>query len=327
MFMGPQRKWLNDMAAKGYRLVRADKLEYEFEECEPGRYVYQIEYVGDKSFEHEKDYKEFLQNCGYKVFYKNINLDYSVGKLSWRPFAEKGGRISTNSTTYNKELLIIEKENDGRPFELHTTPADKIRLYQRLRNPWLLFAAIFMVPAALLQNLVLAALALLCLIPAVMAQVSIHKCRKGAEGTDAGGEISESRFIKIFLPAVLILTAAAFILGITGTIKPSTNYRSGIFFGMSENHYKGVLNIHYTKANGTIVRTLSPGKGADEIRGSVATSSGTMSLTAETANGEILLSYPEGSINESITLPTSGGKVIIRLSFSDCRGGIDLEYK
>ena len=52
---------------------------------------------------------------GYSVFYKNINLNYSVGKVRWRPWAEIGGRIATNTTTFNRELLIVEKENDGKP--------------------------------------------------------------------------------------------------------------------------------------------------------------------------------------------------------------------
>ena len=47
---------------------------------------------------------------------KNINLNYSVGKVRWRPWAEIGGRIATNTTTFNRELLIVEKENDGKPF-------------------------------------------------------------------------------------------------------------------------------------------------------------------------------------------------------------------
>ena len=48
-FMGQQTKWLNSMAEKGYRLVKTGKLEYVFNECEPGKYVYSVEYVGDRS--------------------------------------------------------------------------------------------------------------------------------------------------------------------------------------------------------------------------------------------------------------------------------------
>ena len=44
----------------------------------------------------------------YKVFYKNINLNYSIGKVRWRPFAGKYGRIATSPGNFNKELLIVE---------------------------------------------------------------------------------------------------------------------------------------------------------------------------------------------------------------------------
>ena len=44
-FMGSQARWLNSMAQKGYRLIRTGKLEYEFEECESGKYIYTVEYA------------------------------------------------------------------------------------------------------------------------------------------------------------------------------------------------------------------------------------------------------------------------------------------
>lgn len=68
-----------------------------------------MEFIGEKSCANAEDYRDFLEDLGYKVFYKNINLSYSIGKVRIRPWAEKGGRIATNSTTYNRELLIIEK--------------------------------------------------------------------------------------------------------------------------------------------------------------------------------------------------------------------------
>ena len=82
---------------------------YEFEECKPNEVKYCVEFIGEKSKENAKDYSLFLEDMGYKVFFKNINLNYSVGKVRWRPWAEKGGRIATNTTTFNRELLIVEK--------------------------------------------------------------------------------------------------------------------------------------------------------------------------------------------------------------------------
>ena len=136
--LNAQANWLNKMSEKGYRLIRAGKMLYEFEECKPNEVKYCVEFIGEKSKENAKDYSLFLEDMGYKVFFKNINLNYSVGKVRWRPWAEKGGRIATNTTTFNRELLIVEKENDGKPFELHTSYEDKENYYRNLRNPWLL---------------------------------------------------------------------------------------------------------------------------------------------------------------------------------------------
>lgn len=132
-----QERWLNKMSENGYRLVRAEKLLYEFEKCAPSQVKYSVEFIGQKSQDSAKDYHGFLEDLGYKVFYKNLNLNYSIGKLRWRPWADKGGRLSTNSTTFNRELLIVEKENDGKPFELHTSYADKEAYYRNLRNQYL----------------------------------------------------------------------------------------------------------------------------------------------------------------------------------------------
>ena len=138
-----QENWLNKMSSKGYRLIRTTKAMYEFEECEPGKYFYKIEYIGNKSQESAKDYVDFLKDCQYKVFYKNMNLNYSIGKVTVRPWAEGKGKIATNSTTYNKELLIVEKENDGKSFELHTTHEDKKEYFKSMRKPWIYSFIIF----------------------------------------------------------------------------------------------------------------------------------------------------------------------------------------
>ncbi len=185
-FMESQAKWLNSMAQKGYRLVKTGKLTYEFEECEPGKYQYTVEYVGDKSFKDEEDYKAFLESMGYTVFYKNINLDYSVYKVTWRPWAEKGGRISDTRTSFNRELLIVEKESDGRPFELHTEKEDLTEYYRRIAYPWyfavfimLLLAVVFwpVIPLVAAFSLV----AVLFAAPIVIMEKKIRKIKKEKE--------------------------------------------------------------------------------------------------------------------------------------------------
>ena len=176
-----QSNWLNKMAEKGHRLVRTGKMSYEFEDCEPGTYQYCIEFIAEKSQQSAQQYKQFLEDVGYKVFYKNINLNYSIGKVRYRPWAEKGGRIATNATTFNKELLIVEKRNDGKPFELHTSYEDRIAYTKTLRNPWLLMAALFLILAIVQKLWPMGIIAVLLFIPVLLYQRELAKLSKLAK--------------------------------------------------------------------------------------------------------------------------------------------------
>lgn len=176
-----QANWLNKMSEKGYRLIRTGKMLYEFEECKPNQVKYCVEFIGQKSKDNAKDYHDFLEDMGYKVFYKSINLNYSIGKVRWRPCAEKGGRIATNATTFNRELLIVEKANDGKPFELHTSYEDKESYYSNLRNPWLLMVLMFAIFTVANRSIVLGMLTLILLIPVLVYQAEIMKNRHEAK--------------------------------------------------------------------------------------------------------------------------------------------------
>ena len=134
-----------------------------------------MDFIGHKSKDNAQEYYDFLEDVGYKVFYKNINLNFSVGKVRWRPWAEKGGRIAANSTTFNRELLIVEKENDGKPFELHTSFEDKKRYYCNLRNPWLLMLLMSVVFAFAERSIVFGIFTLTFLFPVLVCQVQIMR--------------------------------------------------------------------------------------------------------------------------------------------------------
>lgn len=171
---------MNKMAEKGYRLIHTGKLLYEFEECKPGQYQYCVEFVGQKSKESAADYATFLENCGYRVFFKNINLNWSVGKVVVRPWAEQGGRIATNSTTFNRELLIVEKENDGKPFDLHTTYEDKQDYYTNMRKPWIFLFIVSTVLTVAMRHLVWGVFAVISLFALIVFQVELGKFKKQA---------------------------------------------------------------------------------------------------------------------------------------------------
>lgn len=175
-----QENWLNKMAGRGYRLVRTGKLLYEFEQCNPKEFQYRIDFIGEKSKRDALEYRNFLEDMGYRVFFKNINLNYSIGKIRWRPWAEKGGRITTNGTTFNRELLIVEKKNNGKPFVLHTSYEDQANYYANLRNPWLMVLILFGVFGIAQRSILSLMLAAIALIPTVFYQVYRMKAKHEA---------------------------------------------------------------------------------------------------------------------------------------------------
>ena len=173
-----QEEWLNKMAEQGYRLIAVGKMSYEFEECTPGCMEYRVEYIGSKSQNSSQDYFQFLEDMGYKVFFKNINLNYSIGKVRYRPWAEKGGRISTNNTTFNKELLIVEKRKDGKPFDLHTSFDDKIQYYESLRKPYAIYFILFLLLGVLTKTLLFSLLGFIPLVPALIYHHQVRILKK-----------------------------------------------------------------------------------------------------------------------------------------------------
>ena len=58
--------WINDMAAQGYALTGYCMGFYKFEECEPGKYTYQIDF-GDKMFAVDDNYREFMAENNIEI--------------------------------------------------------------------------------------------------------------------------------------------------------------------------------------------------------------------------------------------------------------------
>lgn len=176
--LAAQSRWLNKMADRGLRLSRTEKLLYEFQPCAPGQYRYCVEFVAHLSREKAEDYARFLEDCGYRTWFKNANLDWNVGKVVGRPWAEPGGRLASNATTYNRELLIVEKENDGKPFRLHTALEDQIRYRKAQRRPALFLLAVMAPLAALTRSWPAALFAALALAVLIRHQLALAGLKK-----------------------------------------------------------------------------------------------------------------------------------------------------
>lgn len=81
-------------------------------------------------------------------------------------------------TTYNKELLIVEKEKDGRPFELHTSFEDKIQYYQTLRKTYVGLFVLFILIGVLTKVFIFALFGLIPLIPMLIYHYQIRMLKK-----------------------------------------------------------------------------------------------------------------------------------------------------
>lgn len=184
LFFTSQEQWLNKMSEEGWRLAGTTIGGYEFEACEKGRYRYKVAYVANRSKESAEAYVKSLEGCGYRVWFKNANLNYSAGKAEVRPWAEEGGRVATEKTTLHKELLIIEKENDGTAFELCATFEQRYDSYNRLRM-WGIIGLVAAVALAIIGNsLAWGLVAILPFVWTVLFHLEISKLRKEAAGTE-----------------------------------------------------------------------------------------------------------------------------------------------
>jgi len=145
--------WLNKMSREGYRLVKVGKIFYYFEECERSKYVYNVDYVANKSYDDLREYERFLEESNIRYMEKPANIGkVSIGSVRWRPYADKGAKIATSSGMINREFLILEKENDGNPFQIYTNVEDKIRALKTMRKPiitMMLFMAIMFLASML----------------------------------------------------------------------------------------------------------------------------------------------------------------------------------
>ena len=61
-----ETKWINEMAANGYALKKFFAGFYRFEKCEPGEYVYQIDF-GSKMYSVSDDYREFMAENNIEI--------------------------------------------------------------------------------------------------------------------------------------------------------------------------------------------------------------------------------------------------------------------
>lgn len=327
-FLDGQTEWLNQMAAQGWRLVKCRQLSYEFENCTPHEYEYSVEFVADKAFSDSKNYKGFLESMGYKVFYKNLNVGVAVGKVKLRPWATGAGQIVTAPGGYFKELLIVEKKKDGKPFELHSDLTDKLTLYKKIRNAclWSVGSMLALVVMCLsfaavnFQNDILVG-AIICAIAAIPAVMFIFlwlkPLRRIIEKTRALEEDAKTneyeplkKSKKIYVIVAYILLLAIIVSGVF--LFASGNggtYSSGSALMLTSNSGRTHWNARYSKLNGFRQRSVSLSEGTHIFTVDIVTDSGEISFSIKGKDGTV---YYNGS-----ALPTSTFNVYVDVERKD----------
>ncbi len=189
-YFGPmlraQAKWLNKMSAQGWRLAGTGKLDYTFVPCEPGKYQYAVAFVGNLSRAHGEEYARRLAEHGYRTWFKNVNLQWSRGKLRWNPAGEPGARLVSEYTTLDRELLIVERRAEPGEFRLCTVE-EELEALRGMRRRCLCVSLAFAAPGALsialglctpLQSLAFWAFAAIFAVPCAVCALRMHRLKK-----------------------------------------------------------------------------------------------------------------------------------------------------
>lgn len=144
-----RKKWLNHIAKEGYCLqsIRGKGIMYEFVESDKP-YEYAVQYIGYMSNKERIEYQSLLKDLGYHYWNVAINVgQISYGRMKWRPYADLQGQIATSPGMINREILVIEKRADQKPFQLFSDNQSSILDLKRRRRSYIylaVFSLVFM---------------------------------------------------------------------------------------------------------------------------------------------------------------------------------------
>ncbi len=183
--------WLNEMAGQGWALKRFAAGFYSFEKCNPGQYIYQVDF-GNKLFSVSEDYRDFMNDTGIEIV------------QTWGYW------------------VILRKEASGGAFELYTDTDSSIEHYSKIRRMFkgaavieiiALFIEIFSAISGFAYAYIFAFLigAMLLVIMNAIAKTN----ERIAELKERKGEAKEegtNRYISMILPCGLLLNSIALII-------------------------------------------------------------------------------------------------------------------
>lgn len=102
-----EERWLNKMAAQGLALVNYTFLTYTFEACEPGEYIYRIEYFGKSANSAEGE--------SYISFLEEASVEHVCNYTHW--------------------IYFRRKATEG-PFDLYSDIDSKLAHYKKILTFW-----------------------------------------------------------------------------------------------------------------------------------------------------------------------------------------------
>ena len=104
-----EEEWLNEMSANGFCLWHTNGVIYRFKECNPGEFVFQIDFDEKESSANE-DYVTFRTSCGDKFVHQWKNKIYWKRASSEGPFESEDNvqaKLRMTNKAYNHHISSL----------------------------------------------------------------------------------------------------------------------------------------------------------------------------------------------------------------------------
>lgn len=178
--------WLNEMSRRGWAMNGFFAGFYRFEKCDPGEYIYQIDF-GDEMYHVSDEYRELMEDIGAEIV-----------------------------ALWGYWIILRKRAADG-PFELYTDPESMIEHYTKIRRMFkavtiLELVGLFIeVGCGMAGNMfgwafavLIAALVLVCINAVVRTNEVIAELEEQKSGIAAE---KNGRYISVLLPIGLLINS------------------------------------------------------------------------------------------------------------------------
>ncbi len=133
-------RWLNRMCSRGYRLSWPGKLSSEFVACAPNSHEISVKFLVEMSQEHRDDHRRAWEEMGYQVWF--LRVLHPIAVLRGLRFRFNGNIVFWRDDTLpewpemHREIVILQKRNDGAPFQYRGAIEDTACFLHRYGSVW-----------------------------------------------------------------------------------------------------------------------------------------------------------------------------------------------